>query len=237
MKLLVGLGNPGAKHARNRHNVGFMVVDRIAEAYGFDAWRKRFQGEAAEGRLGDEKCLLLKPMTYMNESGRSVGEAVRFYKIPLEDVVVLHDELDLKPRKVRVKTGGGVAGHNGLKSVGAHIGNGFRRVRIGIGHPGRKDLVHGYVLRDFAKAEQEWVAPLLDAMVDAAPRLAQGDDANFMNEVARAVAPAGEPDGEKPATGGRASDKSPAPAAKPERPASEGPLVQMLKLWRGTQRD
>lgn len=235
MRLLVGLGNPGTKYARNRHNVGFMALDGIADTYGFDAWRKRFQGEAAEGRLGGEKCLLLKPMTYMNESGRSVGEAVRFYKIPLEDVIVVHDEIDLKPGKVRVKTGGGVAGHNGLRSIGAHIGNDFRRVRVGIGHPGRKDLVHNYVLRDFSKAEQDWLAPLLDAIVAAAPRLAQGDDANFMNEVARAVAPDPEPDKQKPAAGQPApADR---PASSPERTETEGPLTQILKLWRGTTKD
>ncbi|MGI9384585.1 MAG: aminoacyl-tRNA hydrolase, partial [Methyloligellaceae bacterium] len=179
-------------------------------------------------------------MTYMNESGRSVGEALRFYKIPLEDVVVVHDEIDLKPCKVRVKTGGGVAGHNGLKSVGAHIGNDFRRVRIGIGHPGRKDLVHNYVLRDFSKTEQDWLAPLLDAIVDAAPRLAQSDDANFMNEVARAIAPAREPDEGKPAAGKQAPGSPPVPEDRPasetKRSEREGPLAQMLKLWRGTHK-
>ncbi len=184
MKLYIGLGNPGKKYAYNRHNIGFMIVDEIARQHGFTNWRKRFQGEVAEGQIKGEKCLLLKPGTYMNESGRAAGEACRFYKIPLEDVIVFHDELDLRPGKIRVKTGGGFAGHNGLKSLTAHIGNDYIRVRIGIGHPGQKNLVHNYVLRDFAKADAVWLDPLLDAIARAAPHLATGDNANFMNQVA-----------------------------------------------------
>ncbi|MDH3580865.1 MAG: aminoacyl-tRNA hydrolase [Hyphomicrobiales bacterium] len=184
MKLFVGLGNPGGGYAKHRHNVGFMAADRIAAMHGFGPWRQRFQGDVAEGRLGAEKCLLLKPATYMNESGRSAGEAMRFYKLDLQDVTVFYDELDLAPGKVRVKTGGGAAGHNGIRSLTSHIGADFTRVRIGIGHPGHKDKVQGYVLHDFAKADKEWLEPLLDAIGDAAPKLAGDDAAGFMNAVA-----------------------------------------------------
>ncbi|MEM7191465.1 MAG: aminoacyl-tRNA hydrolase [Pseudomonadota bacterium] len=184
MKLFVGLGNPGAKYAFNRHNVGFMAVDVIAAAHAFSSWRKRFQGLASEGRLGDEQVLLLKPETFMNESGRSVQEATRFYKIALSDVIVFHDELDLAPGKVRVKTGGGVAGHNGLKSLTAHLGNDYMRVRIGIGHPGHREQVIGHVLRDFAKADMDWLEPVLFAMSDAAPFLANGEKDRFQTQVA-----------------------------------------------------
>ena len=183
MRLFVGLGNPGSRYARNRHNVGFMVVDEIARAHGAAPWRRRFQGEAAEAVVGGERMLLLKPQTYMNESGRSVAEAQRFFKLELSDVVVFHDELDLAPAKVRVKLGGGNAGHNGLRSITAQCGNDYRRVRIGIGHPGDKDLVHAYVLSDFARSEEPWVEDLCRACAQAAPLLAKGDDATFQNKV------------------------------------------------------
>ncbi|MEM7399450.1 MAG: aminoacyl-tRNA hydrolase [Pseudomonadota bacterium] len=184
MKLFVGLGNPGAQYAFNRHNVGFMALDVMAAAHGFAAWRKRFQGLTCEGRLGGEQVLLLKPQTYMNESGRSAGEAARFYKIQLDDIVAFHDELDLAPGKVRVKVGGGVAGHNGLKSLSAHLGNDYMRVRIGIGHPGHRDQVTGHVLRDFAKADMDSLEPLLFKMSDAAPLLANGEKDKFQTQVA-----------------------------------------------------
>ena len=184
MKLFVGLGNPGAQYAFNRHNVGFMAVDVMAAAHGFSPWRKRFQGLTCEGRLGGEQVLLLKPQTFMNESGRSAGEAARFYKVPVGDIVAFHDELDLAPGKVRVKIGGGVAGHNGLKSLTAHLGNDYMRVRIGIGHPGHRERVIGHVMRDFAKADMEWVEPVLDAMSDAAPVLAKGEKDRFQTQVA-----------------------------------------------------
>ncbi len=187
MKLLIGLGNPGAEHARNRHNVGFMAVDAIAETHGFSPWRKKFQGQISEGRLGGEKCLLFKPTTYMNESGRAATEAMRFYKLDLDDVIVLYDEIDLAPAKVRVKAGGGAAGHNGLKSLTQHIGNDYTRVRIGIGHPGHKSKVHSHVLKDFSKAERVWLDPLIEAIASSAPLLAEGDTANFMNKMALAV--------------------------------------------------
>jgi PTH1 family peptidyl-tRNA hydrolase len=184
MKLFVGLGNPGGQYAFNRHNVGFMAVDVISAAHGFSPWRKRFQGLTCEGRLGGEQVLLLKPQTFMNESGRSAGEAARFYKVPVGDIVVFHDELDLAPGKVRVKIGGGVAGHNGLKSLTAHLGNDYMRVRIGIGHPGHRERVIGHVMRDFAKADMEWLEPVLDAMSDAAPVLAKGEKDRFQTQVA-----------------------------------------------------
>lgn len=188
MQLWVGLGNPGAQYALHRHNVGFMAVDTIAEVHGFDPWKKAFQGWASTGRIGFAKILLLKPATFMNESGRSVGEAMRFYKRETGDVTVFHDELDLAPFKVKVKTGGGTAGHNGLRSTESHIGNAFRRVRIGIGHPGHKDRVTGHVLGNYAKAEMEDLADMLGAIAAEAKWLAQGDDARFMSDVALRLA-------------------------------------------------
>jgi PTH1 family peptidyl-tRNA hydrolase len=201
MFLLVGLGNPGARHAGNRHNIGFMVVDAIAKRHGFPPWRRRFQGVATEGALGGVKTLLLLPGTFMNESGRAVGEAAGFYKIGLDDIAVVHDELDLAPGKVRIKVGGGVAGHNGLRSISAHVGNDYKRVRIGIGHPGDKNIVHSYVLSDFAKAERSgWVGTLIEAMAEHAPLLARGDDASLQNKVHLALAARGFDD-TKPANG------------------------------------
>jgi len=187
MLIFAGLGNPGGKYARNRHNIGFMAVEAIAGHNGFGPWRSRFQGEVSEGRLGTEKVLLLKPQTFMNESGRSVGEAVRFYKLDAADVVVFHDELDLAPGKVRLKTGGGHAGHNGLRSIQSHLGPDFRRVRLGIGHPGDKARVQGYVLKDFAKADEDWLVALLAAVAQEAGHLVTGDDGTFMSRVAMHV--------------------------------------------------
>jgi PTH1 family peptidyl-tRNA hydrolase len=185
MRLFVGLGNPGASYAGHRHNIGFMVLDRLVERFAFPGWKSKFRGRLSEGPLGGEKVLLLEPTTYMNESGRAVAEAARFYKLDPADVVVFHDELDLAPFKCRVKLGGGVAGHNGLRSIAAVLGTrDFKRVRLGIGHPGDKNRVTGYVLGDFAKAEREDLDRFLDAVVDAAPKLAQRDDAGFMNRVA-----------------------------------------------------
>ena len=183
MLLLVGLGNPGSRYAGNRHNIGFMAVDAIAKRRGIGPWRRRFQGVAAEGPLGGERALLLLPGTYMNDSGRAVAEAAHFYKLGLPDIIVFHDEIDLAPGKVRVKTGGGIAGHNGLRSISAHIGNEYRRVRIGVGHPGVKDLVHAYVLSDFAKEERPWVEALCALVADNAELLAKGQDASFQNKV------------------------------------------------------
>lgn len=184
MQLWVGLGNPGPQHAMQRHNVGFMAVDAIGEVHGFSPPKKAFQGWVQEGRIGSEKLLLLKPGTYMNESGRSVGEAMRFYKLTPADVTLFHDELDLVPFKVKVKTSGGAAGHNGLRSTDQHIGNDYRRVRLGIGHPGHKDRVTGYVLGNYAKAEIDDLSDMLGAVAAEAEWLARGDDVRFMNEVA-----------------------------------------------------
>lgn len=186
MFLVVGLGNPGPEYAGNRHNIGFMAADAIARRHGFGPFRAKFQGLAADGVIGGAKVLLLKPMTYMNLSGQAVGTAARFHKIPLEHVIVMHDELDLAPGRVRAKTGGGSAGHNGLKSIDAHLGREYRRVRLGIGHPGDRDRVTGHVLKDFAKADREWLDPLLEAIADAMPLLLAGDESAFLNKVALA---------------------------------------------------
>ncbi|MDB5736381.1 MAG: aminoacyl-tRNA hydrolase, partial [Sphingomonas bacterium] len=175
-------------YAMQRHNVGFMAADAIAASHRFDPWRVRFQGWAAEGRIAGEKIILLKPATFMNESGRSVGEAMRFYKLAVGDVTIFHDELDLAPFKVKVKTGGGAAGHNGLRSMDAHLGQDYRRVRLGIGHPGHKDRVTGYVLGPYAKAEMDDLVDMLGAVAAEAPKLAAGDDARFTNEVALRLA-------------------------------------------------
>lgn len=202
MLLLVGLGNPGAKYSKNRHNIGFMAVDEIARAHGFGPWKKKFQGEIAEGHIDHVKCLLLKPQTFMNESGRAVGEAAKFHKIDAEDVIVFYDEIDMAPGRFRMKKGGGAAGHNGIRSIIASpIGEGFRRARMGVGHPGQKELVHGYVLSDFYKAEQDWLEKMLDACARAAPLLVKGEDDKYQAEVLR-LAPAekaavrGKPGGE-----------------------------------------
>jgi PTH1 family peptidyl-tRNA hydrolase len=183
MRLIVGLGNPGARYAGNRHNIGFMATEAIAHRHGLPPWRRRFQGVATEGPMGSERALLLMPGTFMNESGRAVVEAAQFYKLGADDIVVLHDELDLPPGKLRVKTGGGNAGHNGLRSITAHVGNEYRRVRIGIGRPIDKDEVHNHVLSDFAKAERDWVAGLCDIIADNAGMLVKGDDPGFQNKV------------------------------------------------------
>ncbi|MFZ0837483.1 MAG: aminoacyl-tRNA hydrolase [Xanthobacteraceae bacterium] len=183
MRLLVGLGNPGARYAGNRHNIGFMVVEAIARRYALGPWRRRFHGVAAEGPVGGERVLLLLPGTYMNDSGLAVADAARFYKLDSGNVIVVHDELDLAPGKVRVKVGGGAAGHNGLRSITAHIGNDYKRVRIGVGHPGDKDLVLNYVLADFAKSERPWVEALCDAIADNAELIVKGADSTFQNRV------------------------------------------------------
>ena len=187
--LIAGLGNPGPSYLRNRHNVGFMVTDVIHESYEFGPWRKRFEGAISEGMLARRKTYLLKPATYMNESGRSVGAAARFFKLTPESIVVVHDEIDLAAGKLRTKAGGGDAGHNGLRSITATLGPDYRRVRIGVGHPGDKERVHGHVLENFSKADEEWLVPLLSAIAKAAPFLAKDDDAGFMNKVAVTLNP------------------------------------------------
>jgi PTH1 family peptidyl-tRNA hydrolase len=183
MLLFVGLGNPGARYAGNRHNIGFMAVDAIARRHGLGPWRRRFQGVACEGPIGSHRVLLLLPGTYMNDSGRAVAEAAHFFKLMPSDFVVFHDEIDLAPAKLRVKTGGGNAGHNGLRSISAHVGNDYHRVRIGVGHPGAKELVHPYVLSDFAKSERPWVEAMTAIIADNAELLARGEHATFQNKV------------------------------------------------------
>jgi PTH1 family peptidyl-tRNA hydrolase len=225
MRLFVGLGNPGAKYAGNRHNIGYMAVDRIAADHGFAPFRAKFQGLLSEGRLGQERIALLKPETFMNLSGQSVGEAMRFFKLEPADVVVFHDELDLAPGKCRVKLGGGHAGHNGLRSLHAHIGDAYVRVRLGIGHPGHKDKVAPYVLSDFAKAEQDWLEDLLRGISDGAAFLAEGNDAKFMNAVALRTAPPRSSSSARPAAAEPAPAKAD-PAAAPEQ--SPATLLQRL---------
>ncbi|THH37164.1 aminoacyl-tRNA hydrolase [Aliishimia ponticola] len=246
MRLIVGLGNPGAKYAGNRHNIGFMAVDRIAEDHGFGAWKSKFQGLMAEGRLGSEKVVLLKPETFMNLSGQSVGEAMRFYKLEPEDVIVLHDEIDLAPAKLRCKQGGGHAGHNGLRSVHGHIGESYNRVRLGVGHPGRKEAVPGYVLRDFAKADQDWLDDMLRGISDGAAHLAEGDWGKFQNAVALRVNPPrsgtgtakGGASGEKPAAATKAKETGtpqPKPAPKPDpvpEPDTRSALQKLVEKFK-----
>jgi PTH1 family peptidyl-tRNA hydrolase len=209
MKLLVGLGNPGAKYAHNRHNIGFMAMDRIASDHGFSGWRSKFQGQTCEGRLGSERVTLLKPSTFMNLSGQSVGEAMRYLKLAPDDIIVFHDEIDLAPRKVRLKTGGGHAGHNGLRSIHGHIGPDYDRVRLGVGHPGNKDAVPGFVLRDFPKADAEWLDDAMRGISDGIGELVAGDGPKFLNAIALRVAPA------------RSSTSKPKPKPAAEAPAPD----------------
>ena len=227
MRLFVGLGNPGGKYAGNRHNIGFMALDRIAEDHGFTPWRSKFQGEVSEGKFGSDKVILLKPMTFMNKSGQSVGEAMRFYKLESTDITVLHDELDLAPGKCRVKAGGGHAGHNGLRSIHQHIGPHYDRVRLGIGHPGHKDAVAGYVLRDFPKADQEWLDDLMRGISDGAEHLARDDGGKFMNAVALRVAPP------RSSTSKPKPKPTPAPkATEPEPVEDKSPLQKLMDKFR-----
>jgi PTH1 family peptidyl-tRNA hydrolase len=226
MKLWVGLGNPGAKYAGNRHNIGFMALDRIAADHGFGPWKKAFHGLAAEGRLGGDKVLFLKPETFMNLSGQAVQAALAFHKLALADVTVFHDELDLAPGKCRVKQGGGHAGHNGLRSIHQHLGPDYARVRLGIGHPGHKDAVASYVLHDFAKADQDWLDDLLRGISDGAAALAEGDAARFMNAVALRTAP--------PRSGGAGKEpaKPGAKAAEPPAEDTRSPMQRLLDRFR-----
>jgi PTH1 family peptidyl-tRNA hydrolase len=232
--LLVGLGNPGPSYSGHRHNVGYMALDAISRAEGFPAWRSKFQGELAEGRIAGKRVVLLKPMTYMNESGRSVAEAARFLKVPPADVIVIHDELDLAPGRCRFKLGGGHAGHNGLRSIHAHIGSDYARVRIGIGHPGHKDAVSGYVLHDFSKAERAIIDPVLDGIADGVPKLVAGDDAGFQNAVSLRARPPKQPKpaGQKPPHQASAAAKRTADArARADEALAgkpENPLARLL---------
>ena len=233
MIIIAGLGNPGSSYSGNRHNIGFMAVEAIASRHGFSPWSKKFKGEISEGTLAGEKVLLIKPQTYMNVSGEAVGEAMRFYKLQPADLVAIYDELDLAPGKARLKTGGGHGGHNGIKSLDAHCGRDYRRLRLGIGHPGHKDRVNAHVLGDFAKADRDWLDPLLAALADHADMLVRGEDSQFLNKLALAT---GAPE-EKPA-------KKDAPAAKshihqarnhqqPKALPTSGPMADMLKKMFG----
>lgn len=213
MLLFVGLGNPGPEYALNRHNIGFMAVDAIVRRHSFSPWRSKFHGEVSEGTIGAEKVVALKPMTYMNDSGRSVAACASFYKIEPKDFVVFHDELDLDPGRLKVKIGGGHAGHNGLRSIQAHLGPDFRRIRMGIGHPGAKERVTGWVLGNFAKVDRDWLEPLLGDVADAAGKLVERDDVGFMNLV-MGVKPATEAKPEKPRPLAAPVEGGPPPAAK-----------------------
>ena len=251
MQILAGLGNPGAKYANNRHNVGFMAADVIARRHSFSPWSRKFQAEIAEGRIGGEKVLLIKPQTFMNLSGQAVGEALRFYKLDPSAVTVLYDEIDLAPGKIRVKVGGGSGGHNGIRSLDQHIGQNYRRVRIGVGHPGAKEMVHNHVLGDFSKSDREWLEVLLDSIAGAADMLAKGDDSGFMNRVTLALRDRLQPTGpedtpppkeRKP----KAPDADSTPKgqshirqARPKQPAvkipESGPMAAMLKKLLGKE--
>ena len=235
MRLFVGLGNPGAKYAQNRHNIGFMAVDAIAARHRFGPWKKKFSALAADGEIAGERVLLLKPETYMNDSGRAVGEACRFLKISVGDVIAFHDELDLAPGTIKVKSGGGNAGHNGLRSLTAHIGNDYRRVRLGIGHPGSKDAVSPYVLSDFAKTDRSWLEPLLDAVAEEAAGLALGRDDRFVMAVQKRLVP--DAPSASAAEAPKRNEAPARPAAKAPHPTGEragkrqAALAENLRKW------
>ena len=242
MQILAGLGNPGAKYANNRHNVGFMAADAIARRHSFSPWSKKFQAEIAEGRLGGDKVLLIKPQTFMNLSGQAVGEALRFYKLDPSAVTVLYDEIDLAPGKIRVKVGGGSGGHNGIRSLDQHIGQNYRRVRIGVGHPGAKEMVHNHVLGDFSKSDREWLEVLLDSIAGAADMLAKGDDSGFMNRVTLTLRDKLRPTGDDdrpPPKQKPAKAQSHIRQARPQQPAVKvpeaGPMAAMLKKLLGKE--
>jgi PTH1 family peptidyl-tRNA hydrolase len=236
MLIIAGLGNPGAKYAGNRHNIGFMAVDAIHRRHSFSPWSKKFKAEISEGELASEKVLLIKPQTFMNLSGEAVGEAMRFYKLQPSDLVAIYDELDLPAGKARLKTGGGHGGHNGIKSLDAHCGREYRRLRLGIGHPGVKDLVHNHVLGDFAKADQAWLEPLLDTLADNAEMLVRNEDSQLMNKIALALG--GKPEEEKPKPEKKPAAKSHIHQARnhsQQKLPATGPMAEMLKKMFGNK--
>jgi peptidyl-tRNA hydrolase, PTH1 family len=240
MLVFAGLGNPGDRYANNRHNVGFMAADAIHRRHSFSPWSKKFRALIAEGRLGDDRVLLVKPQTFMNESGQAVGEALRFYKLEPDDLTVFYDEIDLAPGKVRIKKGGGAGGHNGIRSLDGHIGQDYRRVRIGVGHPGIKEMVMPHVLGDFAKSDHEWLDPLMEALADNADMLVKGDDNGFMNKLSLAVPgaakarpgkgdEAGVADEPKPAAKGQSHIRQARPKSPAVKVPESGPMAAMLK--------
>ncbi|AYM06097.1 MULTISPECIES: aminoacyl-tRNA hydrolase [Agrobacterium] len=235
MKIIAGLGNPGAQYAGNRHNIGFMAVDALQRLPSFAPWSKKFKAEISEGEIGGEKVLLMKPLTYMNLSGESVGEAMRFFKLAPADIIAIHDELDLPAGRARIKTGGGHGGHNGLKSLDAHCGKEYRRLRLGVGHPGDKERVHGHVLGDFAKADRVWLDPLLDAIADNAAMLVKAEDSQLMNKLA--LATGSKPEAEKPAKAAKPAAQShihqARNSAQPKKLPETGPMAEMLKRMFG----
>lgn len=235
MKIIAGLGNPGAQYAGNRHNIGFMAVDALQRLPSFSPWARKFKAEISEGEIGGEKVLLMKPLTYMNLSGESVGEAMRFFKLAPADIIVIHDELDLLAGRARFKTGGGHGGHNGLKSIDAHCGKEYRRLRLGIGHPGDKERVHGHVLGDFAKTDRVWLDPLLDAIADNAAMLVKSEDSQLMNKLA--LATGSKPETEKPAKAAKPAAQSHIHQARnnaqPKKLPETGPMAEMLKRMFG----
>lgn len=239
MIIIAGLGNPGNQYAGNRHNIGFMAVDALQRLPSFSPWSRKFKSEISEGEIAGEKVLLMKPLTYMNLSGEAVGEAMRFYKLGPSNIIAIHDELDLLAGRVRIKTGGGHGGHNGLKSLDAHCGKDYRRLRLGIGHPGDKERVHGHVLGDFAKADKVWLDPLLDAIADNANMLVKGEDSQLMNKLALATGAKAET--EKPAKPAKPAAKSHIHQARnhaqPMKLPETGPMAEMLKKMFGGKKD
>lgn len=239
MLIIAGLGNPGSKYAANRHNIGFMAIDVIHRRHGFSAWSKKFKAEIAEGEIAGERVLLIKPQTFMNLSGESVGEAMRFYKLQPKDITVIYDELDLPAARARIKVAGGHGGHNGIKSIDAHCGKDYRRLRLGIGHPGVKDLVHAHVLGDFAKADQAWLVPLLDAIADNADMLVRSEDSQLLNKIA--LATGGKPEAEKSEApkkqGAQSHIHQARNTAQPKKLPTTGPMADMLKKMFGSKSD
>ncbi len=234
MLVVAGLGNPGAAYSGNRHNIGFLAAEAIARRHSFSPWRKKYKSDFSEGEIAGERVLLLKPQTFMNHSGEAVGEALRFHKLGPDALIVMYDELDLAPGKLRVKTGGGAGGHNGIRSIDAHCGNAYRRVRLGIGHPGIKELVQRHVLGDFAKADGAWLEPLLEAVAEHFGLLVKGEDASFMNKIALATGdkpPTSErpPASEKPAAKAQSHIRQARPAKSEVKLPSSGPMADMLK--------
>ncbi|MCM2291221.1 aminoacyl-tRNA hydrolase [Allorhizobium sp. BGMRC 0089] len=237
MMIIAGLGNPGGQYAGNRHNIGFMAVDAIHDAHGFSPWSKKFKAEISDGTLAGEKILLIKPQTYMNLSGEAVGEAMRFYKLAPEDIVAIYDELDLAPGKARIKSGGGHGGHNGIKSLDAHCGLNYRRLRLGIGHPGDKSRVQGHVLGDFAKSDRDWLDPLLDALAKNADMLVRGEDSQLMNKLALATGSKAEEEKPKQAKPAKSHIHQTRNSAQPKKLPETGPMAEMLKKMFGEKKE